>query len=30
MIDQDLKNGVNKTEMSVKYGIKSWEVERDV
>tara|TARA_R110000803_G_scaffold3367_1_gene11377 strand:+ start:3725 stop:4264 length:540 start_codon:yes stop_codon:yes gene_type:complete len=28
MIDQDLKNGVNKTEMSVKYGIKSWEVER--
>ena len=28
MIDQDLKNGVNKTEMSVKYGIKSWEVDR--
>jgi len=28
MIDQDLKNGVNKTEMSVKYGIKAWEVER--
>lgn len=28
MIDQDLKNGVNKTEMSVKYGIKPWEVDR--
>jgi len=28
MIDQDLKNGINKTEMCVKYGIKSWEVER--
>ena len=27
MIDQDLKNGVNKTEMSIKYGIKLWEVD---
>ncbi len=27
MIDQDLKNGINKTEMAVKYGIKPWEVD---
>jgi len=27
MIDQDLKDGVNKTEMSIKYGIKPWEVD---
>ena len=27
MIDQDLKDGVNKTEMTVKYGIKPWEVD---
>ena len=27
MIDQDLKDGVNKTEMAVKYGIKPWEVD---
>ena len=27
MIDQDLKDGVNKTEMIVKYGIKPWEVD---
>ena len=28
MIDQDLKNGIGKAEMSVKYGIKPWEVDR--
>ena len=27
MIDQDLKDGVNKAEMAVKYGIKPWEVD---
>ena len=27
MIDQDLKDGVNKSEMAVKYGIKPWEVD---
>ena len=27
MIDQDLIDGVNKTEMSIKYGIKPWEVD---
>ena len=27
MIDQDLKDGINKTEMAVKYGIKPWEVD---
>ena len=27
MIDADLKDGVNKTEMAVKYGIKPWEVD---
>ena len=27
MIDQDLKDGVSKAEMSVKYGIKPWEVD---
>jgi hypothetical protein len=26
-IDQDLKDGINKTEMTVKYGIKPWEVD---
>ena len=25
MIDQDLKDGVSKTDMAVKYGIKAWE-----
>ena len=28
MIDQDLKNGIGKAEMAVKYGIKPWEVDR--
>ena len=28
MIDQDLKSGIGKAEMSVKYGIKPWEVDR--
>ena len=27
MIDQDLKDGVSKSEMAVKYGIKPWEVD---
>ena len=27
MIDQDLKDGISKAEMSVKYGIKPWEVD---
>ena len=27
MIDQDLKDGISKTEMTVKYGIKPWEVD---
>ena len=27
MIDQDLKDGVSKTDMAVKYGIKAWEVD---
>ena len=27
MITQDLKDGVNRTEMSIKYGIKPWEVD---
>ena len=27
MIDQDLKNGVSKSEMAIKYGIKPWEVD---
>tara|TARA_R110002012_G_scaffold110642_4_gene255212 strand:+ start:353 stop:856 length:504 start_codon:yes stop_codon:yes gene_type:complete len=27
MIDQDLKNGISKSEMTVKYGIKPWEVD---
>ena len=27
MIDQDLKEGVNKSEMAIKYGIKPWEVD---
>ena len=27
MIDQDLKDGVTKPEMAVKYGIKPWEVD---
>ena len=27
MIDQDLKDGVSKTDMAVKYGIKTWEVD---
>jgi len=27
MIDQDLKDGVNKSDMAVKYGIKPWEVD---
>ena len=27
MIDQDLKDGVNKSEMAIKYGIKPWEVD---
>ena len=27
MIDQDLQDGVNKAEMSIKYGIKPWEVD---
>ena len=27
MIDQDLKDGVRKSEMAVKYGIKPWEVD---
>ena len=27
MITQDLKDGVNKAEMSIKYGIKPWEVD---
>ena len=28
MIDQDLKNGIGKAEMAVKYSIKPWEVDR--
>jgi hypothetical protein len=28
MIDQDLKNGVSKSDMAIKYNIKPWEVER--
>ena len=27
MIDQDLKDGINKSEMAIKYGIKPWEVD---
>ena len=27
MIDQDLKNGISKPEMVIKYGIKPWEVD---
>ena len=27
MIDQDLKDGISKSEMAVKYGIKPWEVD---
>ena len=27
MIDQDLKNGISKPEMAIKYGIKPWEVD---
>jgi hypothetical protein len=27
MIDQDLKDGVSKSDMAVKYGIKPWEVD---
>lgn len=27
MIDADLKNGISKSEMTVKYGIKPWEVD---
>ena len=27
MIDQDLKNGVSKSEMAIKYSIKPWEVD---
>ena len=27
MIDQDLKDGVSKADMAVKYGIKPWEVD---
>tara|TARA_R110000787_G_scaffold246742_3_gene352468 strand:+ start:228 stop:770 length:543 start_codon:yes stop_codon:yes gene_type:complete len=27
MIDQDLKDGVSKSEMAIKYGIKPWEVD---
>ena len=27
MIDQDLKDGISKSEMTVKYGIKPWEVD---
>ena len=27
MIDQDLKDGISKAEMAVKYGIKPWEVD---
>ena len=27
MIDEDLNNGINKSEMAVKYGIKPWEVD---
>ena len=27
MIDQDLKDGVSKSDMAVKYGIKAWEVD---
>ena len=27
MIDQDLKNGISKSEMAIKYGIKPWEVD---
>ena len=27
MIDQDLKDGITKAEMSIKYGIKPWEVD---
>ena len=28
MIDQDLKNGVSKSDMAIKYNIKPWEVDR--
>lgn len=28
MIDQDLKNGVSKSDMAIKYSIKPWEVDR--
>jgi hypothetical protein len=27
MIDQDLKDGISKSEMTIKYGIKPWEVD---
>ena len=27
MIDQDLKDGISKSEMAIKYGIKPWEVD---
>ena len=27
MIDQDLKDGISKPEMAIKYGIKPWEVD---
>ena len=27
MIDQDLKDGISKAEMAIKYGIKPWEVD---
>ena len=27
MIDQDLKDGISKPEMVIKYGIKAWEVD---
>lgn len=28
MIDQDLKNGISKSDMAIKYSIKPWEVDR--
>lgn len=27
-IDQDLKDGINKSDIAIKYGIKKWEVDR--